>query len=642
MYAETRYLYQNELDGTTLTTNSQAGGIVSGAIKVGLGSATLLTSGTYLGNATVLFTVQVDDVSSGNEIGLATFRWKTSSDVSWVASGVTTAAAWVELQDGVEIEFVAGAGNDFEGGETFSFWAYGTFGLANLTKFDRETMFRSDRALTPEGDWEMNADRPSSDTAIYALRVFNGKLYGGSENALYEWNGATWMLAATGGCYGGLAELGGKLYALSGSGDLLEWDGVSSFTVKASSSPTPLVVNALTAYNGKLYASSVVSNSGGLYEWDGVSAWVSKATAVAGEYNIADMLSFSGSLYAAGSILTKLLKWDGVSAWQEKADPGTGGLYALCEHNSKLYAASGTGKLYEYDGATTLTEKADAYENAIIYALVSWDGDLYAANANGNLLQWNGVDAWTLSAATYQSQEIRSLTTHQKWGSTRIFAGTYSSAMLYSLSSGNRIEIDFGAAMQITAVIFFDHNLSDAAIITLSAGADPDTTPSYTQTLTVADPLVFYPDETYRYWRITIDDNANPDGYLEIGELYMGTYLELTQAIAPDWGMQEITRYIMQSQAAASGVLRQTTYGKQRVWQTSYSVIQNSEMTQLQAMFDAAHDVTTGIVKPVFVHLFSDESSYLALCTLSAENARTYASVDVNAFNITLTEVPRV
>lgn len=31
----------------------------------------------------------------------------------------------------------------------------------------------------------------------------------------------------------------------------------------------------------------------------------------------------------------------------------------------------------------------------------------------------------------------------------------------------------------------------------------------------------------YRYWRITIDDSSNPDGYIEISKIYLGDYLQV-------------------------------------------------------------------------------------------------------------------
>ncbi|MCJ7561837.1 MAG: hypothetical protein MUO84_02360, partial [Thermoplasmata archaeon] len=71
--------------------------------------------------------------------------------------------------------------------------------------------------------------------------------------------------------------------------------------------------------------------------------------------------------------------------------------------------------------------------------------------------------------------------------------------------------------------------------------------PTYTSTFaTIADPLVLYLSQTFRYFRITFADAANPDGVIQIGNLYLGNYLQLTQVNA-EWGSAETNGAVMQA-----------------------------------------------------------------------------------------------
>lgn len=146
MYGNTRYLYDNKITtASMITPSSQMAGVITGAAKQGTGSATMSTSGSYAGAATLLYTIQIDDVSGGNEIGQATFRWRTSATTpgAWEAEGVATDTAMTALNYGVEVGWAAGSGNDFEGDEIWSFFAYASFGVEKLLDLDRGTGWRS-------------------------------------------------------------------------------------------------------------------------------------------------------------------------------------------------------------------------------------------------------------------------------------------------------------------------------------------------------------------------------------------------------------------------------------------------------------------------------------------------------------------
>jgi len=355
MYGNTRFLYDNKITTAgMLTPSSQADGVITGAAKQGTGAAAMNTGGAYSGQSTLIYTVQIDDVTGGNEIGQATFRWRTSDTTAgaWEAESVTTATAMTALSNGVEIGFVAGSDDDFDGNELWTFYAYPSFGAEKLLDRDRGTGWRS--------------------------------------------------------------------------------------------------------------ATDDIEN-------------------------------------------------------------------------------------------VTLT-------------------------------------------------------------------------------------IDLGAAVNITACVLFDHNLMAGATVTLKANTtDAWGSPAYTQVLTIADAIITYLDQTYRYWQIEIDDAANPDAYLEIGELFLGAYLELeTNA---EWGAEQNRVWRTQENTTGWGVRQQYAHTRQDAWILNYPNLSNTDMTALQTMYAAIYNTTTGVVTPLFLHLFSDEVDVFLVTPTEPELPRAYAYYPRNATTLNFTEV---
>jgi len=100
------------------------------------------------------------------------------------------------------------------------------------------------------------------------------------------------------------------------------------------------------------------------------------------------------------------------------------------------------------------------------------------------------------------------------------------------------VKFDLGGATKLTCVALFGFNFSSAATVTLEANAsDSWGSPSYSQALTIATDadsnvlsrLVFFLDQTYQWWRITIADASNADGYVEVGRIIAGEYYEPTR-----------------------------------------------------------------------------------------------------------------
>jgi hypothetical protein len=99
--------------------------------------------------------------------------------------------------------------------------------------------------------------------------------------------------------------------------------------------------------------------------------------------------------------------------------------------------------------------------------------------------------------------------------------------------SDETIKIDAGAGETITAtsIAIAGHNLTAAATIKIQANAtDAWGDPSIDETVTWDADIItdlFTNSTGYRFWRFYFDDDANGDGYLEIGRLFLGTRLQM-------------------------------------------------------------------------------------------------------------------
>jgi len=105
------------------------------------------------------------------------------------------------------------------------------------------------------------------------------------------------------------------------------------------------------------------------------------------------------------------------------------------------------------------------------------------------------------------------------------------------------VVFDLGAATRITCVCLAAGNWTASATLRLQAQALSATdwgAPTYNQLLTIAVDadgvpwrhLILYLDQTYRYWRLTWSDAANPDNRLKLGRIVAGQYYELARNFA--------------------------------------------------------------------------------------------------------------
>lgn len=166
------------------------------------------------------------------------------------------------------------------------------------------------------------------------------------------------------------------------------------------------------------------------------------------------------------------------------------------------------------------------------------------------------------------------------------------------------INVDLGAAVEIDSMVLYDHNLSATATIIL-IGADP---PLFSEAVVWNDKKIIHylsVPTTKRYWQLQITDAGNPDGYIEIGELYLGTYLELTKNYIE--GYSKGIKLLYDQNTTKFGIVRNRFYNQQRHLAYSFGAIESADIASLEALLDAIAIRSTGELKPVF---YNDDSAY--------------------------------
>ena len=191
------------------------------------------------------------------------------------------------------------------------------------------------------------------------------------------------------------------------------------------------------------------------------------------------------------------------------------------------------------------------------------------------------------------------------------------------------VKFDLGSAKQITCIGLFNFNFTSGATVTLQANAsDSWGAPSYSQALTIAADsdsvvlkrLVYFLDQTYRWWRITIADASNPDGYVEIGRVAAGQYY------APTRNIQEQYRYQGQDPSERERLpgawSPSVSRARYRTADVSFPFANQTQADKFWAIFDKVGNETPIILSVEPTTRPSQDSMYCTLETpLSLTNA---------------------
>jgi hypothetical protein len=208
------------------------------------------------------------------------------------------------------------------------------------------------------------------------------------------------------------------------------------------------------------------------------------------------------------------------------------------------------------------------------------------------------------------------------------------------LASPEWIRRDLGSARQVTAVAIADHNISSGATIALAGNsADSWAAPAYSLALAwAADTIVAFLDQTYRYWRLEIDDPTNPDGYIEVGDWFLGSYFEPDSNYDRGWSQNRVaTETIVRTDAGARTHLVQAVAED---FELRYRTMSPADRTGFRALEAAMHDVENLRGRPCWFVPDADAAE-AHLVTLPDRLAIRSPFLQRYELSLTLTGVPR-
>jgi hypothetical protein len=166
------------------------------------------------------------------------------------------------------------------------------------------------------------------------------------------------------------------------------------------------------------------------------------------------------------------------------------------------------------------------------------------------------------------------------------------------------IKFDLGSAMKITMCAIFGHNLTNAATVKLQGNAsDAWGAPIYDTAFTYDElALVLFLDQTLRWWRITVADAANPDGYIELGRVCAGEYIEPSVNVHQDVTKRFVDpSYKQYSEGRQGYAVEKDVY---RVFEVMFDDIDRTQQDQLETMFRSVKTI-----RPLVVALDPDNYS---------------------------------
>lgn len=209
------------------------------------------------------------------------------------------------------------------------------------------------------------------------------------------------------------------------------------------------------------------------------------------------------------------------------------------------------------------------------------------------------------------------------------------------LDNPNTITVDFGSPKTIAAISAIDHNLTSAAVIkVLMNETNSWGSPSFSEDITWNDKKKFLhylsSEQIYRFLQLSMSDQTNPDGSIEISELFAGPYFEPTQNFA--YGYLEGFDEFSDEDQTNSGVKNTRLYNQALIFSLSYKTIPNADIEGFKTMQAHVKNPDKNKKFPVCFHEDVDEGDEFWLADLG-EFEYTHDPSDRGSFTLDIVEV---
>ncbi|HWQ53017.1 MAG TPA: LamG-like jellyroll fold domain-containing protein [Bryobacteraceae bacterium] len=265
--------------------------------------------------------------------------------------------------------------------------------------------------------WE-DCGSPESCNAISALTAYEGKLYAGS--ARYNLAGSSLPVSPN-------RAPGGKVYRYDADG---RWTDCGKFGEADA-------VFALTVYRGRLYGSTRYPPAG-VYRYEGGRRW-EFCGAPAGK-RIEPMAVYQGALYGGSFDGGEIYRYEGKTEWANVGTlPDTTQTYSFAIHGGKLYASTWpNATVFRYDGDGSWMNCGRLGGEKEVMGMAVYNGRLYAGTLpSAEVYRYDGGRAWVRTGQLDRTPEVRY---RRAWSMAvydgKLFCGTLPSGRVYSLEAG--------------------------------------------------------------------------------------------------------------------------------------------------------------------------------------------------------------
>ena len=386
-----------------------------------------------------------------------------------LGTGDFSVAAWVhtaaELDDTLG-DILSKYDPAIRTGTTLSILNYS--GVASAQPNHRNLFFGIDAARI-DYEW-FDCGRPGEALSIFAMAVYDGKLYVGTFEAghdkvghVYRYEGGTEWVDC--GCPNqcnmipALAVYNGKLYAggtrrnvvhdgmstlpnQNPGGKVYRYEGGTTWTDCGGLGEADTVMS-LTVFRGKLYGTTMYWSAKGLYRYDGGKKWTfcgnpGQRVGVLGVYN--------GNLYATSFDGCGFFRYDGGTDWTRlKSIPETTQTYSIAVHQGKMCVGTWpNGLVYRYDDPDTWTSLGRIGDETEIEGMVVYNGKLFAGTLPlARVYRYDGSTTWNYTGnldltPNAKYRRVWPLAVYQG----KLFAGTLPSGHIFSLEAGKCVTYD--------------------------------------------------------------------------------------------------------------------------------------------------------------------------------------------------------
>lgn len=199
----------------------------------------------------------------------------------------------------------------------------------------------------------------------------------------------------------------------------------------------------------------------------------------------------------------------------------------------------------------------------------------------------NQIDNATLSGGSWNaSYPVSNLKNRYLWQKARTNN---------ALAASTILNLDLGGLQRIGVVALCRHNLSDTATVRIQASSSPTMSPLLYDS---GDELIYlgldyakaFARVEARYWRITILDTSNVNGYVELGRVFIGWRFSPVNNI--DWNASFSIDSTTNVVSALAGPEYFDERPNRRVWQGKWSWLDDYDAYRVMLTIQRQQDIS--------------------------------------------------